>query len=133
MINLLKPLMDAQIRHMNPGTEFYTPERCHINELSNIADDQAASIAQARVEPGVTTRWHRLDGIAERYVILAGTGRVEIGSLPACDVGSSDVVLIPAGCRQRITNTGSGDLVFLAICTPRFRQEAYEDIDPEPM
>ena len=44
-----------------------------------------------------------------------------------------DVVLIPPSCPQRITNTGSGDLIFLAICTPRFKQDAYEDIDDEPM
>jgi oxalate decarboxylase/phosphoglucose isomerase-like protein (cupin superfamily) len=32
-------------------------------------------------------------------------------------------------CRQRITNMGSDDLIFLAICTPRFSQDIYEDID----
>jgi hypothetical protein len=41
-------------------------------------------------------------------------------------------VLIPP-CRQRITNVGNEDLIFLAICTPQFRDEAYEDIDPDPM
>ena len=44
-------------------------------------------------------------------------------------VAPGDVVLIPPGCRQRIANIGDGDLIFLAICTPRFRAEAYEDID----
>jgi len=39
------------------------------------------------------------------------------------------VVLIPAACRQRITNTGAGDLVFLAICTPRFIYDAYEELE----
>jgi mannose-6-phosphate isomerase-like protein (cupin superfamily) len=39
------------------------------------------------------------------------------------------VVLIPAACPQRITNTGAGDLVFLAICTPRFTYEAYEELE----
>jgi oxalate decarboxylase/phosphoglucose isomerase-like protein (cupin superfamily) len=32
-------------------------------------------------------------------------------------------------CPQRITNTGAEDLVFLAICSPRFSQDVYEDID----
>jgi hypothetical protein len=36
-------------------------------------------------------------------------------------------------CWQRITNEGYQDLLFLAICTPQFRREAYEDIDPNPM
>jgi len=42
-------------------------------------------------------------------------------------VGANDVVLIPPGTRQRITNMGDGDLVFLALCTPRFRVEAYHE------
>lgn len=117
---------------MEPDAEFYTSERCYINELSNIAGDPDASVARARVRPGVATRWHRLNGITERYVILSGTGRVEIGSLAPEGVGLGDVVLIPPECRQRIANIGEQDLIFLAICTPRFRQEAYEDIDDEP-
>jgi oxalate decarboxylase/phosphoglucose isomerase-like protein (cupin superfamily) len=40
-----------------------------------------------------------------------------------------DVVLIPPSCRQRISNVGEGELIFLAICTPRFTQEAYEDLE----
>ena len=98
-------------------------------------DDPDVSIARARLEPGKTTRWHRLDGTIERYVILAGRGRVEIGALPPTDVAVGDVVLIPPMCRQRITNTGADDLVFLAICSPRYSDQAYEDIDdkPEPL
>jgi mannose-6-phosphate isomerase-like protein (cupin superfamily) len=38
------------------------------------------------------------------------------------------VVLIPPSVRQRIANLGKEDLIFLAICTPRFRNEAYEDL-----
>jgi len=121
--------MDAAIRRMHAGAEFWTPERCFISELSNHADDPQVSIARARVPPGITTRWHRLAGIAERYVVLEGTGRMEVGELPAQDVGPGDVVLVPPGCRQRIANAGARDLVFLAICTPRFVADAYEDVD----
>jgi mannose-6-phosphate isomerase-like protein (cupin superfamily) len=39
-----------------------------------------------------------------------------------------DVVSIPAGVRQRISNTGIDDLVFLAICTPRFVKENYVEL-----
>ncbi len=38
---------------------------------------------------------------------------------------------IAPGERQRITNSGDRDLVFLAICTPRFSLDAYEDIEEE--
>ncbi len=109
--------------------EYYTDEGCFISEWLNSEEDEGASIAEARVASGVTTRWHSLDGIAERYVVLDGVGVMEVGDLLPREVRRGDVVLIPPGCRQRITNVGSTDLVFLAICTPRFRPEAYEDLE----
>ena len=109
--------------------EFFTDERCFITEISNSPRDPEASIAQARVEPGVTTRWHRLSGTTERYYITQGQGRVEIGDLAPFDVGVGDVVIIPSMCRQRITNVGATNLEFLAICTPRFTDDVYEAID----
>jgi mannose-6-phosphate isomerase-like protein (cupin superfamily) len=117
--------MDTLIRRGAELPEIYTEERCHIVELSNSADDPAVSMARARVEPGVTTRWHRLRGIAERYVILGGEGRVEVGDAPAQVVGAGDTVLIPPDFAQRIANIGNTDLIFLAICTPRFEWKAY--------
>lgn len=113
--------------------EYYSAERCHILELSNTPEDAEASIARARVAPEVTTRWHRLLGTTERYVILEGNGRVEVGDRAAQDVSAGDVVIIPPLCPQRITNTGQVDLIFLAICTPRFRPAVYEDIEGIPV
>ena len=120
--------MQAQIRRYHPEAGFFTAELCSINELSNSEADPSLSIAEARVEPGVTTRWHCLEGIAERYVIQQGEGLVEIGELPATRVAPGDTVLIPPGVRQRIQNTGEDTLVFLALCTPRFVPEAYRDL-----
>lgn len=124
--------MQADIQFFNLDREFWTDERCYITELLNTGDDPEVSIARARVLPGVTTRWHRLRGITERYVILEGKGRMEVGNLEPQDVGTGAVILIPSDIRQRITNIGNQDLIFLAICTPRFCQEAYEDIDIGP-
>ena len=115
----------------NPRSEYFIDEGCHILEYSNSSQDEAVSIARARVEPGVTTRLHRLHGLTERYLILEGQGLVEVGDLKPTRVNPGDVVLIPALCPQRITNTGTADLVFLAICSPRFRPSQYEDIDAE--
>jgi mannose-6-phosphate isomerase-like protein (cupin superfamily) len=122
--------MNETIKRLNLAEEFYTPEGCFIIEVSNSSDDPRASIARARVAPGVTTRWHRLIDTMERYVILEGHGCVEVGELPPQEVNPGDVVLIPPLCRQRITNISQQDLIFLALCTPRFKNEAYEDIDP---
>ena len=122
-------MVEEMVLHYDSNSEFFTDEGCFISELSNSSGDSAVSIARARVQPGATTRWHRLHGVVERYVILEGSGRVEVGSLPAEEVGPGDVVLIPPGTPQRISNRGKADLIFLAICTPRFRPEAYENID----
>ena len=119
--------MQPPILRAHPAAEVLTDERCHILELSNSPDDSQMSIVRARVESGVTTRWHRVVDTLERYVILDGTGRVEVGDLAPQEVQAGDVVMIPPSVRQRIANVGAGDLVFLAICTPRFQPEAYED------
>jgi mannose-6-phosphate isomerase-like protein (cupin superfamily) len=121
--------MKEAINKQNLKEEFYTSEKCYVTELSNTPEDPDVSIARARVEPGVTTRWHRLKGTFERYCIISGTGLVEVGELPPQKVTASDIVLIPPMCRQRITNAGVDDLIFLAICSPRFIQEVYEDIE----
>lgn len=124
--------MTPAILRCDPGAELATAENCRILEFSNTPEDPTVSIARARVAPGEVTRWHRLQDTAERYVILEGCGRVEVGDLPPQAVGPGDVVRIPPACPQRIANTGGSDLVFLAICTPRFRTEVYEDIDHLP-
>jgi mannose-6-phosphate isomerase-like protein (cupin superfamily) len=109
--------------------EFLTPERCHILETYNTAADESVSIARARVEPGVTTAWHVLEHTIERYVITEGRGRVEIGDHPASDIGPGDVVVILPAIRQRITNTGTSDLIFYCVCTPRFQQSNYRALE----
>ncbi len=115
------------IGRFDPSTEFPTPERCAIVEIHNTPEDPSCSIARARVEPGVTTQLHRLRGVSERYVILEGEGVVEVDGVRS-RVGPLDVVSIPAGAAQRITNTGTRDLTFLCVCLPRHVPECYETL-----
>ena len=119
----------GEINFYQPGQEYYFEEGCYINELFNKPDDPAVSIAQARVEPGEITRWHYLRETTERYVIISGSGLVETGERPPASVSAGDVVLIPPGVRQRIRNDGKDNLVFLAICSPRFQPEHYVNCD----
>lgn len=121
--------MHTTILHHHEHDEYWFHEGCHILEIANHADDPALSIARARVEPGITTQWHALHEVAERYLIIEGQGCVEIGELAPTTVVSGDVVCIPPGTRQRISNTGDGDLVFYAICTPRFTPACYRTLD----
>ena len=121
--------MNSAIKPFDAGKEYYFAEGCFITEISNSGDDPEVSIVRARVEPGKTTRWHYLRGTGERYVVLEGTGLVEIDDVPATVMGVGDIVVIPPEARQRISNTDSGDLVFLAICSPRFRADVYVDAE----
>lgn len=121
-------LIRAGVTSVDPDNEYPTPERCHILEM-DAPGDEDLSLARARVEPGVTTAWHSLTGVDERYVIVAGYGCVEVGDDGPTRVETGDVVSIPAGIPQRITNTGESDLLFLCICTPRFTPECYVDLD----
>jgi mannose-6-phosphate isomerase-like protein (cupin superfamily) len=118
--------MKEQVRHNRETAEYFFEEGCHIVELSNSAQDPELSVARVRVEPGETTRLHRLAGVTERYVILQGEGLVEVGDIKDAKVGAGDVVIIPPDSPQRISNVSSNDLIFLALCTPRFTKECYQ-------
>ena len=108
--------------------EFWTTERCFITELLNDEASPEASLALARVEPGVTTELHKLAGISERYVVRRGEGIVEIGGVKR-NVSAGDQVVIPPDTTQRITNTGPEDLEFYCLCVPRFRPESYMSLE----
>ena len=123
--------MKPRILPFDANREYFFVEGCFINELSNTEEDGAVSIAQARVAPGTTTRWHRLRDTTERYLVLSGQGQVEVDDVVQT-VNPGDCVIIPPLCRQRIANTGNEDLVFLAICSPRFQPECYEDVEDSP-
>jgi len=116
-------------QHEQSGDEYYSEERCFITELHNTPQDPNASIARARVEPGVTTKWHKLNGTVERYLILGGTGIAETGDGGETAMSAGDSLTIPADVTQRITNTGSDDLIFLCVCTPRFEWENYSSLE----
>ncbi|MFC3152796.1 cupin domain-containing protein [Litoribrevibacter euphylliae] len=115
----------AKLFKYQPETEFYTDEGCYITELSNSADDKDCSIALARVKPGVTTEVHQLIGTIERYTILEGEGRIMSGTLAGTLLSQKDTIVIPADEPQSIANESDQDLVFLCVCTPRFKPQNY--------
>lgn len=108
--------------------EFWTDERCFITELHNSEVSPESSLAIARVEAGVTTQLHRLDGVCERYIVRKGEGMLEVdGEKQMLRLG--DQYVIPPGAAQRIENTGSGDLEFYCLCTPRFFPASYVNLE----
>jgi len=117
--------MRAEVRKSNANAGFEATEGCHIVEVANDSGDELVSIARATVRAGTTTALHCLRGISERYVIIAGIGRVELGGLTPIEVSAGDVVRIPPDTPQRIANIGADDLVFYCVCTPRFNHGCY--------
>ncbi len=120
--------MQSFIQSLNIASEFYFDEGCYIVEVSNSSKDPECSIVRARVESGVTTELHCLQNTIERYVIIEGEGSIQLGSLSPQKVRVGDVVVIPALCSQKISNTGANDLIFFAICTPRFETKNYQRV-----
>jgi len=108
---------------------WFRDEACYIQEIGNSPDDPDISVARARVPAGGRTRWHRLRGVTERYLILGGSGILEIGELPPTSVSAGDLAVIPPGVRQRISNAGDCDLIFYAICSPRFTPACYQALN----
>jgi len=117
-------IIKAQTPH-----QYLTPEHCYIAENHS---DPAVSIARATIKPGVTTKAHHLiNGVKEIYIITNGKGTVYIGDLEPTEVTVGDVVVIPPQTSQKVTNTGDTDLIFYCVCTPRFTQECYVDLEPD--
>jgi len=108
--------------------EVWTGERCYISELINDEAWPEFSIARTRVEPGITTQLHELS-VHEIYVIESGAGLMTVGGDPPFPVGPGEIVAIPKHVAQCIENTGSTDLLFVCVCTPKFSQECYTSLE----
>lgn len=121
-------LTTAQYFSTAAEDEYFFVEGCHILEYLNDPADSECSIARARVEPGVQTRLHSLIDTTERYLVQSGSGIATIAG-ETKRLAAGDVVVVPADCPQQIRNDGEDDLVFLAICTPRFVPECYRDLE----
>ena len=107
--------------------EYYFKEGCYIDELHNSVNDEQLSVARVRVVAQSETKLHSLNNTTERYLIESGEGKVTVGD-KSWQVGGGDIVLIPPGIAQKIKNSSGRDLVFLALCTPRFKVENYLDL-----
>lgn len=120
--------LTAQVSNSSSKLKAGIPERFFAERLyaAEYINDEAIadfSLARCRVEPGVTTQLHSLS-VDEWYVIESGEGRMELDSQHK-DIKSGAIVQIPKGIDQRISNTGTEDLIFFCVCIPRFTPETY--------
>ena len=86
------------------------------------AEHLDCSIAHAIVPPAESTLPHRLFASTECYYILKGEGIMHIDEETA-PVQPGQVILIPPGSVQFIQNTGTGDLVFLCVVSPKWKAD----------
>ena len=108
--------------------EYYFKEGCYIEEWLNDTGHPDMSVARVRVAPQAITKLHALRKTQERYVILSGKGLVTVGE-NSWLVQDKDVVTIAPDTAQKIVNQTDNDLIFLAICTPRFDQDNYLQLE----
>ena len=122
--------MKPEVKSLDENQEYHFKLDCYILEMSNDASDPDVSIARARIGPGQTTQWYMMKDTVKRYVILDGEGEVSVGDDLVQRVKVGDVVIIPPDTKQRIQNTGTKELAFLAICSPRFQIANCTSLEP---
>lgn len=105
-----------------------TDQRCEIAKRVNDVVTPEASPACARVASGVTTRFHALDGVTERCIIIRGEDLMKADGR-SWRVVPGDRVSVAPGLAQCMTKIGTRPLELDCICTPRFVRDAYRDLD----
>ena len=72
------------------------------------------TISRYRVDPGEEISLHVHTGKAEYWLVLAGTGRVTVGS-DAFDVAEGDIVATGPTVPHALRNTGTTPLLFVNV------------------
>ena len=110
-----------EIRSREDAVPFKTADGSTIRVLLDAASGGAAnqSLAEAWLEPGQATERHYHAATEELYVLLEGTGEMEVDGDRA-EVGPGDAVLIPPGAWHQIRASAAAPLRFLCCCAPPY-------------
>lgn len=120
-------LKGSHVCALDPRASFLKAvESCEINRVANDPRDPSLSVVRVRLGAGQQTSPHRVD-VNERYFVTRGVGFVDVGGVHRA-VGPGDLVSIPKGVSQRITNTGPDKMEFYAICGSAFRKTDYHEV-----
>jgi len=112
------------VKRLADCREIVAGDRTRLRELLHPERDQVGvrySLAIARLEPGASSRPHRLR-TSEVYYIIRGQGEVYVADETA-KVSAGDAVYIPAGAVQWLENTGGEPIEFACIVDPAWRPE----------
>lgn len=118
--------------HVRPNDSpvFLAGDHTHLAEVIHPQRHEVPlsySLAKAWLDPGETSLPHRLSTSSELYYFLAGKGVLTVDAL-RFKVCEGHAVLVPAGARQFLENTGTERLIFLCIVSPPW-QQADEQIE----
>jgi len=113
----------VEVRSRGDAEPFTTADGSTIRVLLDAGAGGARnqSLAEAELAAGRATERHYHAATEELYVLLEGTGEMEVeGERRA--VGPGDAILIPAGAWHQIC-AGHEELRFLCCCAPPYRHE----------
>ncbi len=119
---LIKRLRDCEEIAAGDGTG--------LRELLHPDRDPAAvrySLAVARLEPGRSSRKHRLRQ-SEVYYVIRGAGAMHVGD-EAERIGPGDAVYIPPGKVQWLENDGEETIEFACIVDPAWTADGEEVVE----
>ena len=113
-----------EVRNRERAQPFTTLDGSTIRVLldSQLGRASNQSLAEATLGPGARTRRHYHSRTEEIYVVLDGSGRMEVGDA-ACEVGAGDAILIPPGAWHQLTAGDRGGMRFLCCCAPPYADE----------
>jgi mannose-6-phosphate isomerase-like protein (cupin superfamily) len=106
---------------------YITKDGSTIRELMHPAlhGNQAQSLAEATIEPGVKTLLHRHRSTEEIYHFTSGEGRMTRGG-ETFPVTAGDSVCVAPGTPHCVENTGPTALKILCACAPAYSHDDTE-------
>ena len=113
------------IHDIKSADYFTSRDGCRLCELLHPKNDPTLtmdmSLCHCILEPGEATAPHSLKEQTEVYYILSGEGQMHIGE-EAAAISSGQTTSVPPGAMQWIANSGTDELLFLAICQPQWKE-----------
>ena len=112
-----------EVRNREQAESFTTLDGSTIRVLLDARAGGASkqSLAEATLAPGAGTRRHYHARTEEIYIVLGGSGRMEVDG-DECDVEPGDAILIPPGAWHEI-KAADAELRFLCCCAPQYSDE----------
>ena len=113
-----------EVRNRDRADAFTTLDGSTIRVLldAELGGASEQSLAEATLAPGGGTRRHYHARTEEIYVVLEGSGRMEVDG-DVRDLAAGDVVLIPPQAWHEIRAGDGGELRFLCCCAPAYSDE----------